>query len=118
MNNRVLSIARSLPLSISRSLALSTLLPLCLATSTMAQYSPSWSSLDTRPVPEWYTDAKFGIFVHWGLYSVPAFAPVDASLYAKYAEWYWRRLTDPSTEGYAEFRAFHDATYGPHFRYQ
>jgi alpha-L-fucosidase len=31
-------------------------------------------SLDLRPAPGWYTDATLGIFVHWGLYSIPAFA--------------------------------------------
>ena len=39
-------------------------------------YQPNWASLDTRPVPAWFTDAKFGIFIHWGVYSVPAYAPV------------------------------------------
>jgi len=36
-------------------------------------YEPTWESLDAHPVPDWYTDAKFGIFIHWGVYSVPAF---------------------------------------------
>ena len=35
------------------------------------EYQPTWGSLDTRPVPQWYKDAKFGIFIHWGVYSVP-----------------------------------------------
>ncbi|KAF2887561.1 hypothetical protein ILUMI_18612, partial [Ignelater luminosus] len=34
-------------------------------------YKPTWESLDTRPLPQWYDDAKFGIFIHWGVYSVP-----------------------------------------------
>jgi alpha-L-fucosidase len=33
-------------------------------------FLPERGSLDARPVPDWYTDAKLGIFVHWGLYSV------------------------------------------------
>ena len=37
-----------------------------------------------HPMPSWFTDAKFGIFIHWGVYSVPAWAPVGT-----YAEWYW-----------------------------
>ena len=37
-------------------------------------YQPTWESIDSRPVPAWFEDAKFGIFIHWGLYSVPAFA--------------------------------------------
>ncbi|MFF2484910.1 alpha-L-fucosidase [Microbacterium sp. NPDC058062] len=49
------------------------------------------------PVPEWYRDAKLGFFVHWGLYSVPAWAPAhppggvpteDAYAHHQYAEWY------------------------------
>ncbi len=82
-------------------------------------YTPDWESLDRRPVPEWFTDAKFGIFIHWGLYSVPAWAPADADIgiYAKYAEWYWWRIHEDSEAG-ALFRAHHDKTYGPGFPYQ
>ena len=39
-----------------------------------AQYEATWSSLDVRPTPAWYSAAKFGIFIHWGVYAVPAFA--------------------------------------------
>ena len=49
---------------------------LCLLTLNVnfAQtYQPSWSSLDTRPVPKWFGDSKFGIFIHWGVYAVPAY---------------------------------------------
>lgn len=38
-----------------------------------ARYTPDWKSLDTRPVPAWFGATKFGISVHWGLYSVPSF---------------------------------------------
>jgi alpha-L-fucosidase len=52
-------------------------------------YDPNWASLDSRPIPQWFTDAKFGIFIHWGIYSVPAWAPANADIgvYAKYDEW-------------------------------
>ncbi|VDM64761.1 unnamed protein product, partial [Angiostrongylus costaricensis] len=40
---------------------------------------PTWPSLDARPLPQWYDDVKFGIFCHWGVYSVPAFR----------TEWFW-----------------------------
>lgn len=43
------------------------------------KYEPTWDSLDTRPLPEWYDDAKVGIFIHWGVYSVPSFG----------TEWFW-----------------------------
>lgn len=39
---------------------------------TCGQYTPDWHSLDSRPLPQWYDDAKIGIFLHWGLYSVPS----------------------------------------------
>jgi alpha-L-fucosidase len=48
-----------------------------------AQYKPTWESLDSRPVPQWWKDAKFGIFIHWGVYSVPGY-----SKKGDYAEWY------------------------------
>lgn len=34
--------------------------------SSTGEYAPRWSSLDTRPLPTWYDEAKFGIFIHWG----------------------------------------------------
>ena len=40
-------------------------------------YKAKWESLNARPCPQWWKDAKFGIFVHWGVYSVPAFSPYD-----------------------------------------
>lgn len=39
---------------------------------TYSQYTPDWESLDARPLPQWYDQAKVGIFIHWGVYSVPA----------------------------------------------
>ena len=36
------------------------------------KYEANWASLDSRPIPQWYKDAKFGIFIHWGVYSVPS----------------------------------------------
>ena len=37
-----------------------------------SKFEPTWDSLEKHAVPEWFRDAKFGIFIHWGLYSVPA----------------------------------------------
>ena len=39
------------------------------------QYLSTWESIKSHPVPAWYEDCKFGIFIHWGIYSVPAYAP-------------------------------------------
>jgi alpha-L-fucosidase len=56
-------------------------------------YQPDWASLDQRPTPSWYTNARFGIFIHWGVYSVPAYAPVHVKGELQYAEWYWHAIT-------------------------
>jgi alpha-L-fucosidase len=66
-------------------------------------FRAAWASLKGYQVPQWYVDGKFGIFVHWGLYSVPAFAN----------EWYPRNMY---RQGTPEF-AHHVATYGPHTRF-
>jgi len=82
-------------------------------------YKPEWESLDKRPVPQWFQDAKFGIFIHWGVYSVPSWGPKGDSIgvYDKYAEWYWRKMDQPGkVQKY--FKDFHTKTYGPNFRYQ
>jgi hypothetical protein len=66
------------------------LLPLALVASitAMAQpFQPEWSSLNTRPVPAWFRDAKFGIFIHWGVYAVPGYTTKGG-----YAEWYQHGL--------------------------
>lgn len=90
------------------------------------QYEANWQSLDKRPIPTWFTDAKFGIFVHWGVYSVPAWAPAneDIGVYAKYAEWYWMRINggkDPNeqkTDVNKLFVDYHNKKYGKDFKYQ
>lgn len=53
------------------------------AISFAQHYDTTWQSLDTRPVPQWYKDGKFGIFIHWGVYSVPGWCTKG-----NYAEWY------------------------------
>src|SRR5437868_563350 len=62
------------------------------ATAQTAKFEPNWASIDARPSPAWYTDAKFGIFIHWGLYSVPSYAPLHSKGDTMYAEWYWNSL--------------------------
>lgn len=82
-------------------------------------YKPNWKSLDSRPTPVWFEDAKFGIFIHWGLYSVPSWGPTkDVGVYEKYAEWYWRSLIEPTRESHKQFTAFHNRSYGENFKYQ
>lgn len=81
-------------------------------------YQPNWESIDSRPIPEWFSDAKFGIFIHWGLYAVPAWGPTDANVYDKYAEWYWNKLTNENSQVHQNFVDFHNRTYGEDFKYQ
>ncbi|CAG2109681.1 unnamed protein product [Medioppia subpectinata] len=45
----------------------------CLDNEIDVKYEPNWESLDNRPLPQWYDEAKVGIFIHWGVFSVPAF---------------------------------------------
>jgi alpha-L-fucosidase len=71
-------------------------------------YQPTLASLDTHPVPKWWTDAKFGIFIHWGVYSVPAYAP-PGQPFLGYAEWYWFYQQLAGTPTYQH----HLDTYGP-----
>ena len=62
-------------------------------------YKDNWESLSAYTVPEWYKQAKFGIFIHWGVYSVPAFAN----------EWYPRNMYIRGTKEYEH----HIGKYGP-----
>jgi alpha-L-fucosidase len=90
-------------------------------------YQPTLESLSQHPVPDWFQNAKFGIMVSWGLYSVPGWAVPSGALpevtrkkgyrylYRNnpYAEFYWNslKLKDSPT------RRFHDQTYGAQFDY-
>ncbi len=96
------------------------LLLLALSASTLKaqKYQANWESIDSRPVPAWFTNAKFGIFIHWGVFSVPAWGPTDASVYDKYAEWYWNKLMNVNSAVNKNFVEFHTKTYGADFKYQ
>lgn len=82
-------------------------------------YSADWASLDQRQVPSWFTNAKFGIFIHWGLYSVPSWATDSYAdgFGSNYAEWYWQRLHAKNLKIHPEFLAFHERVYGKDFTY-
>ena len=67
-------------------------------------YQPNWDDLMTRPLPSWYDESKVGVFLHWGVFSVPSYK----------TEWYWWNLDgvhDPDTV------AFHQRVYGKDFKY-
>jgi len=82
-----------------------------LSAAAVAQtaYEPTWESLDGRPCPAWFDEAKLGIFIHWGVYSVPSWAPKGT-----YAEWYWSSMQDQNGPTWA----FHTRTYGERTQYQ
>jgi len=66
-------------------------------------FQPAWESLENYTVPEWYLDAKFGIFIHWGVYSVPAFDN----------EWYPRNMYIVGSPVFKH----HVETYGPQSKF-
>ncbi|SUS06549.1 Alpha-L-fucosidase [uncultured Defluviicoccus sp.] len=89
----------------------------CAETSLPVRYTPQWDSLDQRPCPAWYLDAKFGIFIHWGVYAVPAWGPPQS-----YSEWYWHNISkvrDGHHEQFqAAFREHHRRLWGEDFAYE
>ncbi|XP_005102602.1 plasma alpha-L-fucosidase [Aplysia californica] len=76
----------------------------CLTVQCFSKYEPNWKSLDSRPLPAWYDEGKVGIFIHWGVFSVPGFG----------TEWfwyYWKGYKDPA------FVKFMKDNYKPDFTY-
>ena len=69
----------------------------------LKQYEPTWKSLQQYSVPKWFQDAKLGIFIHWGVYSVPAFSN----------EWYARNMYQ---QGSPEFQ-HHQEVWGDHTQF-
>lgn len=86
---------------------------LSLFSAAAQQFEPNWASLNTRKMPEWFQQDKFGIFIHWGLYAVPAYAPVIPNSGDSYAEWYWYRIQEKNKN----FLPFHQKQYGENFSY-
>lgn len=81
------------------------------------KYTPDWESIDSRPIPGWFSDAKFGIFIHWGPYSVPAWTPKGT-----YSEWYQYWLQNKTLFGNGNFNGsevfdFHKNRYGEDYSY-
>ena len=81
------------------------------ARAAETKYEAKWESLDQRPTPQWFLDAKFGVFIHWGVYSVPAWGKVG-----EYAEWYWNKMSQPGENNV--WRQFHEKNYGAGFDYK
>ena len=88
------------------------------------KYEPTYESISKHPIPDWYDHDKFGIFIHWGLFSVPAWAyaekgksiqdlgkdpePYHVQRYNPYSEWYLNTMRIEGTPG----QKYHKATYG------
>lgn len=92
-------------------------------------YQPTLQSIRQHPLPDWYRDAKFGIFIHWTISSVPAYAPTglgdinqifakksqrDAYKYQPYAEWYQNSLRIPGSP----VQQYHEKTFGKGYPYE
>ncbi|MFD1163709.1 alpha-L-fucosidase [Hwangdonia seohaensis] len=83
-----------------------------LTASTFAQQKTEAEyikNITERPYPQWFKDAKLGIFIHWGLYSVPSYGSKES-----YAEWFLRGMQTESPER----MEFVKNTYGEHFTYK
>jgi len=74
-------------------------------------YLPTWESLDSHKMPLWYDNAKIGLSIHWGVYSVPAWAPREKGI--SYAEWYGSRMNEKGNPTYK----YHRDIYGENFTY-
>jgi len=80
-----------------------------LSTAQVKTWTADWDQLRNRPYPQWFTDAKLGIFIHWGLYSVPSYGSAE-----DYGEWFLRGLQLEDT-----LRVnFMKRTYGEDFTYR
>jgi alpha-L-fucosidase len=92
-------------------------------------YEPTFASVTQHPLPAWYQDAKFGIFIHWTISSVPAYAPTGlgdinqifarksqryAYAHQPYAEWYQNSLRIPGSP----VSDYHRKTYGETYPYE
>ena len=90
----------------------------------MKRFRPNWESIKSHELPEWYDASKLGIFIHWGLYSVPAFGTPIGELgtipeerwYTNnpYAEWYYNSINVKQGPAYEH----HIKTYGEDFKYE
>ncbi|XP_064607689.1 alpha-L-fucosidase-like [Liolophura sinensis] len=73
----------------------SVLYVLCILRTTAVKYEANWASLDSRPLPSWYDEVKIGIFIHWGVFSVPSFG--------RGSEWFWWSWKGANSSAYQEF---------------
>ena len=80
------------------------LLFVCVFQVSSVKYEPNWESLDSRPLPTWFDEAKVGIFITWGVFSVPSFG----------SEWFWWTWKTAKNPALVEFMK---NNYRPDFTY-
>ena len=84
------------------------LLVFLLPALSMAEYKPYWPSLDSRPLPSWYDEAKVGIFMHFGPYAVPGVE----------SEWFWMQSVRNESAGDQRCAKYLEDYFPPKFTYQ
>jgi alpha-L-fucosidase len=75
----------------------------CVVLACGQRYQPTWESLESRPLPSWFDEAKLGIFIHWGVFSVPSY----------HAVWFWNLWKN----GDKTINDFMERNYRPGFTY-
>lgn len=85
------------------------LLSVCLLNAQDRKVEPTWESIQERGYPEWFNDSKLGIFIHWGLYSVPSWTKKEG-----YSEWAYKGWRD----GGSQAVDFAKKVYGKDFKYE
>ncbi|ORY61737.1 putative alpha-L-fucosidase [Pseudomassariella vexata] len=80
----------------------------------LSDYTTDLNSLVRHESPQWFDDAKYGIFIHWGPYAVPGWG--NSTPYENYAEWFWYWSTRPNEDntGFTDYRL---RTFGPNWTY-
>ncbi|GAB7354128.1 hypothetical protein MBLNU459_g4691t1 [Dothideomycetes sp. NU459] len=81
----------------------------------LTQWSSELESLAKHESPEWFDDAKFGIFIHWGPYAVTGWG--NSSPYESYAEWFWWYTTHHPAADRSDFYDYRLRTYGRDWKY-
>ncbi|UNI15413.1 Alpha-L-fucosidase [Purpureocillium takamizusanense] len=79
----------------------------------IGDFEESVQSVQSHRSPDWFNDAKYGIFIHWGVYSAPAYGNVGDK--ENYAEWYWKWMNSKGDK--TATYEYHLETYGKDFNY-
>ncbi|KAF2013578.1 glycoside hydrolase family 29 protein [Aaosphaeria arxii CBS 175.79] len=80
----------------------------------LTKWTTDHQNLARHESPEWFDNSKFGIFIHWGVYSVPGWG--NSTPYESYAEWFWWYTTHLAGDR-SNFRGYREETFGPELNY-